>query len=169
MRPDVFCDCALFLAVFIRFLTMDHSKEIQCSEVRMLARQGTRHCNILRELRRVHGNHALSSTTVHRWMTATFTGRRDFGTIKQTGRPPKLTRQVLADIRAETRRRPNVTIHELAVQFNLALSTIHCALKDKLDLKKRPCVWRPHLLTAANKARRLQVARQLLARMRRAP
>ncbi len=102
-------------------------------------------------------------------MTATFTRQRNFATVKQTGHPPKLTRQILADIRAETRRNPNVTIQELSLQFGLALSTIHRALKDKLKLKKRPCIWRPHLLSAANKTRRLQVARQLLARMRRSP
>ena len=148
---------------------MDHSKEAQHVEIRLLACQGTHHCEILRELKHVHGAQALSLTTVHRWMTETFSGCRNFATVKQTGCPPKLTRQVLVDIRAETRRCPNVMIRELSVQFGLALSTIHWALKVKLKLKKHPCIWQPHELSAANKTHQLQVARQLLAQMRRQP
>ncbi len=60
-------------------------------------------------------------------------------------------------------------IRELSVQFGLALSTIHRALKVKLKLKKHPCIWQPHELSAANKTHQLQVARQLLAQMRRQP
>lgn len=115
---------------------MDHSKEVQQSEVRLLARQGQRHCDILREMRRLHGNHALSSTTIHRWMTVTFTGCQNFNTVKPTGRPLKLTPQVLRDIRAATRADPQITIRQLAVQFGLGHATIHKALRSVLKLKK---------------------------------
>ncbi len=86
---------------------MDHSHEVQRSEVHLLARQGEHHCDILRELRCLHGNHTLSSTTVHCWMTATFTGRCDFRTVKATGRPTKLTPNTTSSSRSGWRPEQN--------------------------------------------------------------
>ena len=148
---------------------MDHSKEVQRSEVRLMARQGMRHCEILRELRRLHDGHALSSTTVHCWMTATFMGRRNFRTTKPTRRPPKLTPAVLQAIRAATRAEPTITIRQLARQFDLGQATVHKALRSVLKLKKCPCVFRPHTLTAANRRAWLQVSCCLLGKMRHSP
>ncbi len=165
-----------FAAVFILTLTicvcnnfMDHSKEVQQSEIWLMARQGMRHCKILRELWRLHDGHALSSTTVHHWMTATFTGRRNFTTTKPTGRPPKLTPAVLCTIKAATRAEPTITIWQLARQFDLGQATIHKALRSVLKLCKRPCIFHPHNLTAANHRKRLQISRHLLGRMRCSP
>ncbi len=148
---------------------MDHSKEVQRSEVRLLARQGQCHCDILWEMRRLHGNHTLSSMTIHRWMTATFMGRHNFTTQKPVGRPPKLTAQVLRDIRAATRADPTITIHQLSAQFNLGHATVHKALHSILKLKKRLCIMHPHELTAAHHCAHLQISRCLLGRMRRSP
>ncbi len=148
---------------------MDHSKEVQRSEVRLLAHQGKCHCEILREMHRLHGHHALSSTTVHHWMSATFTGRRNFKSQKPAGRPPKLSPVVLRDIRDATRRDPTVTIRELSRQFRLGVATIHKALRSVLKLRKHPCILRPHELTAANRRSCLQISRRLLGRMRRSP
>ncbi len=148
---------------------MDHSKEVQHSEVRLLARQGNRHCDILRELHRLHGNHALSSTTIHCWMTATFMGRRNFETMKPVGRPPKLTAAVLCDIREATRQDPMITIRQLSRRFQLDQATVNKALRSVLKLKKRPCVMRPHSLNAANHCSRLQLSHHLLGKMRRSP
>ena len=148
---------------------MDHSKEVQRSEVRLLARQGQRHCDIVRELRRLHGVNALSSTTVHRWMSATFTGRRNFKSVKPVGRPTKLTPVMLRDIREATRQDPNITIRQLSVRFGLGHATIHRVLRSVLKLCKRPCVMRLHQLTAAHHRSRLQLSRRLLGHMRRSP
>ncbi len=148
---------------------MDHLKEVQWSEIRLMARQGLRHCEILRELWRLHDGHALSSTMVHRWMTATFTGRRNFTTTKPTGRPPKLTPAVLRAIKVATRAEPTITIWQLTHQFDLGQATVHKALRSVLKLRKRLCIFRLHNLTAANRRKRLQISRRLLGRMRHSP
>ncbi len=165
-----------FGTVFILTLTicvcnnfMDHLKEVQWSEIRLMARQGLRHCEILRELWRLHDGHALSSTMVHRWMTATFTGRRNFTTTKPTGRPPKLTPAVLRAIKVATRAEPTITIWQLTHQFDLGQATVHKALRSVLKLRKRLCIFRLHNLTAANRRKRLQISRRLLGRMRHSP
>lgn len=102
-------------------------------------------------------------------MTATFTGHRNFRTQKPTGRPPKLTPDVLQRIKDATKADPTTTIRQLAAQFQLGTAMIHKALRSVLKLRKHPCVMRPHDLTAAHRRRRLQAARQILGRMRRSP
>lgn len=57
---------------------------------------------------------------------------------------------ILQQIRVATRAEPTITIQQLAHQFQLGHATIHKALRTLLKLKKRPCVLRPHHLTAAN-------------------
>lgn len=148
---------------------MDHSKEVQRSEVCLLARQGQRHCDIVHELCWLHGVHALSSMMMHRWMSATFTGRRNFTSVKTIGRPTKLTPQMLRDIRAVTREDPTITICQLSVHFGLGHATIHRALRSVLKLCKHLCIMRPHQLTAAHCHSHLQLSHHLLGRMHRSP
>ena len=96
-------------------------------------------------------------------------GRADLRTPKSTGHLPKLTRQVLQDLQEAVSQNPTVTVQQLSRHFDLGLATVHRALQQKLKLKKRPAIWRPHDLSAAQRLRRVTTARQLLGRMRQSP
>ncbi len=87
--------CLVFLLV-----AMEHSRESQHVEIRTCMDLGMKHCQILRHLTQIHGNHTLSSSAIHRWMTKIRGGRRDVTMHKSTGRPTKLTPDILRAIRA---------------------------------------------------------------------
>lgn len=148
---------------------MEHSRVTQRHEIRLLMRQGRRLCEIVRQLHQDHGNCAPSQTTMHRWMTAIRGGRADVSSPKPTGRPTKVTPEVLQtikDILADDKTTP---ICVLAHRTGLAKSTIHRALRTILKLKKRPAKWVLHQLTQRNKNNRMRMCRRLLGQFTRSP
>ncbi len=151
------------------FLTMEHSKEAQRVEVRTCFALGMRQCGILRHLQAVHGQAALSSSSVNRWVCALRNGRRDLSTPKPTGRPTKLTQEVLRNIQASVREEPNSSLRQIAEEHSLGVATVHKALTKVLHMKKRPCVWRPHDLNQQQCRKRVVQAHKLLRMFTRSP
>ncbi len=134
-----------------------------------MMRQGLSQAHILRQLRADHAHHALSKSSVSRWIIKLRAGRNDLMSPKSTGHPPKLTAEMVWRIKASLDQDKSKTIRQLAHEFNLALSTIHCALRKHLKLKKHPAKWIPHFLTDMQKQRRLRISRRILGMLRRSP
>ncbi len=143
---------------------MQHGKLIQHAEVRVLRIQGKTVAQIHAELVRLHGGHALSVSTVHRWFRKFQQGVVDFS-VKKTGRClTKVTPAKLDQIRRILEQDPTTCIRVIATQTGLSLRTIHHTLRNKMNLHKRPAKWIPHLLTQAQRDRRERMAHDLLAR-----
>ncbi len=160
----------LFLLLFSLLTALTaHSKECQRVEIRAMTRRGLELTQILRQLRADHAHHALSKSAVCRWVVKLRAGRNDLSTPKSSGRPPKLTLDLLRRIKASLDEDKSKTIRQLAREFNLSLSTIHRALRSHLKLKKRPAKWVLHHLTDQQKQHRLGVARWILGMLTRSP
>lgn len=148
---------------------MEHSRKAQRVELRTCMDLGMRHCEILRHLTQIHGRHALSSSAIHRWMTKIRGGCHDVTVCKSTGRPTKLTPDVLHAIRAILDQDRTTPLQVIAQRHQISLATAHKAVTKALKMKKHPCVWRPHELTAAQRHKRLQLSRHILGMFRRTP
>ncbi len=148
---------------------MENGKLIQCAEVRVLRIQGKTVAQIHSELVRLHRGNALSVSTVRRWYRKFQQGVVDFSVKKPGGRLTKVTPEKLQQIRGILDNDPTTCIRVIAAQTGLSLRTVHHTLRNKMELTKRPAKWIPHLLTQAQRDRRARMARDLLARFRRAP
>ncbi len=85
------------------------------------------------------------------------------------GRLTKLTAAKLAELQALVDEDNTMCIHVMAYRTGLSLRTVHHALRNKLQLKKRPAKWVPHTLNNQQKQHQLEMARDLQRRFRRAP
>ena len=61
------------------------------------------------------------------------------------------------------RRRPHITVDELAIHVGISTGTAHAILIDVLNVTKVCSRWIPHSLTKAQKDRRVMCARKLLS------
>ncbi len=161
----------MFLVCFLccsGLFEMDNSKLVQRAEVRIFRIQGKTVAEAHAELVCLHGGHALSLSTVHRWFLKFAAGLHDIS-VKKTGRClSKLTPAKLAELRNLLDEDNMMCIHVLARHTRLLLRTIHHALHNKMKLKKRPAKWVPHTLSNQQKQRRVQMACDLLHHFRHA-
>ncbi len=173
MEAAVVCTFLLFglfcLGISLLFALTAHSRETQRVEIRAMVRNGLPPCRILQQLQLDHAHHALSKSAVCRWVLKLRAGHIDLATPKSTGRPPKLTPDLLCRIQTSLNEDKSKTIRQLAREFQLSLSTIHRALRTHLKLKKRPAKWVAHHLTDQQKRRHVHVSRRVLGLLRRSP
>ncbi len=148
---------------------MDNSKLVQRAEVRIFRIQGKTVAEAHAELLRLHGGAALSLSTMHHWFLKFAAGLRDISVKKTGGCLTKLTAAKLAELRNLLDEDNTMCIHVLARRTGLSLQTVHHALRNKLKLTKRPAKWVPHTLSDQQKQCRVDMARDLLHRFRRAP
>ena len=155
--------CAIFGVILSAFPgQMEHSKLTQCAEVRIFHIQGKSVAEAHQELLQIHGQNALSLSTVRRWFHKFAAGVQDFSVKKTGGRLTKVTPEKLEQIKAILEEDNTICLRVLSRCTGLSLRTVHNVLRNKLELKKRPAKWIPHLLSDAQKAKRLRMARDLL-------
>lgn len=58
-----------------------------------------------------------------------------------------------------------VSLHQISAQAGLSVGTVHHALKDMLQLSKRPARWVAHHLNAEQKAKRKRISEELNDRL----
>ncbi len=117
----------------------------------------------------LHGGHALSLSTTRHWFHKFAAGVTDFSVKKTGGRLTKLTPEKLDELRALLEEDNTMCIRVMAHRTGLSLRTVHHALREKLELKKRPAKWIPHALSDQQRQRRVAMARDIQRRFARAP
>ena len=168
MRTVILCALLVTVSV-VSFAQMEHGRVIQHAEIRMLRIQGKSVVEIHAELVQIHGGHALSISTVRRWYHKFQQGVADFSVKKTGGHVTKVTPAKLQQIQNILAQDNTTCICMIAQQTSLSLRTIHHTLRNRLQLKKRPAKWIPHLLNQAQKTRRMRMAQDLLQRFQCAP
>ncbi len=131
-----------------------------------MVKEGCTQKQILEALRRIHGNEALSQSSVQRWVCR-IQNEGDNIRDKPKSGAPLLRAQKVPLIRQLLQGDRRSSVRELARASGLSVGSTHKVLRKDLDLKKRPAKWIPHLLTAPQQARHLALSRQCLALMRR--
>ncbi len=119
-------------------------------------------------LRLAHGAQALSKAQVDRWYARFEAGpQAALSDIRWSKGPRKLTPARLQQIQGVVNREKRSTLRQITRDVGLATQTVHKALRKDLKLQKRPAKWVPYLLTAAQKLRCVNCAKNALAMMRR--
>lgn len=145
---------------------MASTKKDQRIEVRFLQKSGMSQVEIGRRLRDVHGAAAISQTTVRRWFQRAEQGK-NLKDQARSGQPKKRTPeniQEATDILNDDRR---TSLRGLSRMLQISKGTTHKLLHKDLEMTKKSAKWVPHLLTDGQKQRRVLMAWQSLAMMRR--
>ncbi len=141
------------------------AKQDQRIEVRFLWKEGLTQAEIHTRLVAVHGQAALSRSSVQRWVTRFQKEGEAVSDKPKSGRP--ITRQhAVPAIRQALQQDKRKSVRQLAAAANLSVGSTHRVLKKDLHLSKKPAKWIPHLLTAPQKLRQLNLARTSLGMFR---
>lgn len=104
-----------------------------------------------------------SFDSVARWIREFKAGRATLGDGDRPGRPStSMTEgkcELLAQLVADD---PHCTVAELAAAVNVSVGSAHTILHEQRGLRKVVARWIPHLLSAEQKQRRVQCARDIL-------
>ena len=118
------------------------------------------------DLVKIHGDSAYKYNTVVTWANRFKDGQRSIEDYHRSGRPITATQTYLVERVADlVKEDPFLSIRDIEELTSLSTATIHRILHDHLKLRKISSRWVPHLLTPENKARRLQFARAMLAKL----
>ncbi len=134
-------------------------------EIRFLCRQGYTPTMIRNALNAVHGDESLSKSSVQRWFQRFQNEGDDPRDKPKTGAPVIRTRKIAAvqQVLDQDRR---ASVRQIARQVKLSVGSTHKLLKKDMKLVKKSAKWIPHLLTAPQKVRRMDLARWSLAAFR---
>lgn len=142
---------------------MTRAKANQRNDILFCVKSGKTRGETFQMLSAVHGQQTLSKSQVNRWYSRFQSGDNCVKDRPRPGQPTKLTPGKLQQIRGELNADRRKSIKEMATTCNLSIGTIH----KSLNCSKKSAKWIPHLLTAAEKLRRVNMARaaiQMLGR-----
>jgi histone-lysine N-methyltransferase SETMAR len=130
----------------IKFLTMENNNPKQIHE----------------RLMNVYGDSAPAYSTIAKWVAEFKRGRQSLEDDPRSGRPseavtPEVS-QMVEDLVLTDRR---IKIAEMARIMGISVGSVSTILHDKLGMSKVSARWVPRLLTAENKALRVELAQQL--------
>ncbi len=134
--------------------------------MRFLEQSGMSQVDICRKLREVHGDAALSQTSVRRW----FVRAQEGDNLKdkaRSGRPKKRTPEKIQEATEKLDTDHHTSLRGLSRMLQISKGTTHKLLHKDLNMSKKSAKWVPHLLTDQQKQRRVMMCRQTLAMMRR--
>ena len=136
-------------------------------QIEFMLKEGVSQTEIKARLDRIHGNNALSKSSVQRWCSQFRSGRVQKENLPKSGAPKKCTAAKIAQVRGLIQQDRCSTIRQLANDVNLSFGCTRRLVKEDLAMKKTPAKWVPHLLTDPEKARRVHMCRQSLQMLRR--
>ncbi len=105
--------------------------------------------------------------SIRRWYAKFSQGVQGVADAPHPGRPRRQTPAKIQQVQQLLQAEPRRTVRELAAQTGLSTDCAHKLLKKDLTLKKKSAHWIPHLLTPAQKLRRVACAQAALTQMSR--
>ena len=115
----------------------------------------------------VLGEQAPSYPTVARWVARFKEGREDLEDDERIGRPITMTTQTNIElVRAVIEANPFSTYDDIQAETSLCHGTINHIIHDCLKMRKITSRWVPHLLSDQNRADRVRLCREYLAKFR---
>lgn len=118
---------------------------------------------IYADLMAVYGEECVTYRTVCRWIQHFREGKIDLKDEHRKGRPTVArNEQTVLLVKKVVEDDPHISIREISETYALSYGTVERILRDDLKLKKVAARWIPHLLTEAEKKRRVDCSKQLL-------
>jgi histone-lysine N-methyltransferase SETMAR len=117
------------------------------------------------ELHSVFGDQAPSYNTVAKWSRYFCEGREEIEDQPRPGRPvTETTFENIEEVRCLIDDDPHLTIDEIQVETGMSRGTIERIISDHLKLKKTTASWVPNLLTDKQRADRVRICQENLAK-----
>ncbi len=116
-------------------------------------------------MKAVHGHSCLSDATIRRWYSKFEAGFNRTTDLPRSGAPTLRTPQKIQQVRQIIQQDKHQSVARVAVRSQLSVGTTHKLLTKDLHLQKKPAKWVPHLLTQAQKDRRVHMSRETLQRI----
>ena len=111
----------------------------------------------------VYADLAVPYNTCSRWVREFKDGRKEFSDKPRPGAPKsKVNEELIANVKNQVDNDPNVSVREISSDLDVSIGTVHKVLHEELGLRKISARWVPHILTAEQKRRRFNCAKQLL-------
>jgi hypothetical protein len=128
--------------------------------IKFFTDEGMRDVGVLSHLRDRYGKDALSRTQIYFWINEIKRGRTDLNNIAGAGREPDegLAGVIPAKLDAD----PRLSARKLAQSLQIAASRVCRYLTEALGMKCRHLRWVPHMLTAAQRVVRVELAERML-------
>lgn len=113
----------------------------------------------------VFGDQAPSYHTVTGWSRYFCEGREEIEDQPRPGRPvTETTFENIEEVRCLIDDDPHLTIDEIQVETGMSRGTIERIISDHLKLKKTTASWVPNLLTDKQRADRVRICQENLAK-----
>ncbi len=142
------------------------SKEEQRAEIRFCVWSGWSPTETFDHLRGIHGPQTLCKSSVFHWHARFRSRDQDLKDKNHNPGPRKLTPETLQKLSDKVNEDRRKTVRQLAHEMELSHGSVHTGLWKKLGVRKKSAAWIPHLLTAAEKLRRVTRARAALHMLR---
>ena len=146
---------------------MAPTKKEQQFEMRFLAKEGLSAKQIHDRLIAVHGQNAVSRTTVQRWLLKFRIDPDNVSDMQRSGRPRVQDPGNIDKVRQVLAADKRTSVRQAARTTGLSRATTHRIIQKDLSKTKKPAKWVPHLLTQPQRNRRVLLARAALALLRR--
>ena len=118
---------------------------------------------IHQELRVAEGPNALSEHTIYWWIEAFKDGDESIEDNPCSGHPCEaVTPRTIAKVEELVDDNPHITIRMIEEEVGISKERIESILHSQLDLNKVCSRWIPHVITDANKQKRVELAKQML-------
>ncbi len=137
------------------------AKGDQRVEIRLLFKEGKTQREIVETLQRLHGAHALSKSSVQRWITRIRDEGDDLSDKPHPGAPMLRTLRT-ATAQQKIAEDPRKSVRQLSHDLNLSVGATHKLLTKDMALKKKTARMVPHFLDNNQKMRRVQTCRDNL-------
>ncbi|KAH0792573.1 histone-lysine N-methyltransferase SETMAR-like protein [Histomonas meleagridis] len=125
-----------------------------------LLRKNMRILDIVKELKDVYRDEALSKTQVYFWVKEIKMGREDLNNLPKEGRP--IDEQLIVSIQDHLKKEPFSSSRKIALELHVSHDTILRHLTQTLGYKCMNLRWVPHFLTPEQKSCRVKLAKILI-------
>ncbi len=140
---------------------MAPDKNEQRITIKFMSKEGLSAKEIHDRLLHVHGRDALSRSTVQRWLIR-FQNSEAVKDLPRSRRPKKRTDQKIQEVKNFVTGDCRRTVRQISRHCDISVGTANKIVKKDLRMHKASAQWVPHLLTAAQKERRVDMAMEAL-------
>ena len=149
--------CAWFV------LVMDFEKFEHRSVIKFLTKEGAAPKDIHQRLINVYGDLAPSKTTVKKWAAEFKRGRESIEDDPRSGRPVEVTTpENCAAVERMVMNDRRLKVDQIAESLGISHGSVETILHEKLGMSKVCARWVPRMLTAVQKADRVDASSDLL-------
>ncbi len=116
-------------------------------QIEFMFKEGVSQKNMKARLDRMHGNNALSKSSIQRWCSQFRNGHVQKEDLPKSSAPKKRTAAKINVVCNLIHRDCRSTLRQLAQDSNLSFGSTRRLVNEDLKMRKVPAKWVPHLLT----------------------